>query len=135
MRSKFERRVAAELTTLGVKYEYETYVFTYASPIQGSCVSCGGTNLFTFKSYTPDFYLPSQDRIIETKGKWTADDRKKMRLVIEQFPDEKWCMLFMRDNKIHRNSNTRYSDYCTKYGIEFAIYEKEGVPNKWLTKQ
>lgn len=41
------------------------------------------------KSYSPDFYLPEFDVFIEIKGHWWGDDREKMRIVKETYPDRK----------------------------------------------
>lgn len=39
-------------------------------------------------SYTPDFHLPDYDILVEVKGYWWGDDRRKMSLVTEQHPDK-----------------------------------------------
>jgi hypothetical protein len=39
-------------------------------------------------------------------------------------------MLFMANNKISKESKTRYSDFCTVNGIEYAIGEVP--PREWL---
>jgi len=128
MRSKFEVQIAKELDDAGIKYEYEAIQLEYQEPLRknlAQCGECGSTDLVRTGWYTPDFLL-SSGIIIETKGRFTAADRRKMLAVIEAHPKERIVMLFMRDNKIHKNSNTYYSDWCMKHDIEYAI----GHPTK-----
>lgn len=80
-------------------------------------------------TYTPDFYLPASGIFIETKGRFTAADRRKMENVIEGHPDEQFVMLFMRDNKIHKRSQTTYSKWCDDRGIEWSVMEPK---EEWL---
>lgn len=129
-RSKFEGRVAKELDDAGCKYTYETYSYEYDEPLrknQARCLDCGSSSLVRTGWYTPDFFL-SNGTIIESKGRFTAADRRKMIAVQEEHGlDIK--MLFMRDNRIHKTSATFYSDWCMEHGYDFAI----GSPKKeWL---
>ncbi len=131
MRSKFERKIADYLDNKGIKYEYEKYSYEFDEPIRkhkAHCLDCGSSNLRRIGWYTPDFFLDN-GYIIETKGRFTAADRRKMLSVKEGHPKEKFVMLFMRDNKIHKNSETKYSDWCEKNGFDYAI----GLPKEeWL---
>lgn len=67
--------------------------------------------------------------IIETKGKFTSQDRKKMKLVTEQYPWIDIRMLFQRDQPIRKGSKTLYSDWCRKNNIQFAV---KVIPDEWL---
>jgi hypothetical protein len=130
-RSKFEDRVAADLEASGIEYEYEAYSYEYDEPLRknlASCGDCGSRNLLRTGWYTPDFFLES-GVIIETKGRFTAADRRKMVAVKRDHPNIDIKMLFMKDNKIHKNSKTYYSDWCMENGYDFAIGE---VPRSWL---
>jgi hypothetical protein len=124
-RSKFEDKIAAVFDDLGVEYEYEPDQFEYDEPLRknrASCAECGGTDLYRTGWYTPDFRL-TNGLYVETKGRFTAADRRKMLAVIEAHPDDRFVMLFMRDNKIHKNSKTMYSDWCMEHDVDFAIGE------------
>jgi hypothetical protein len=57
-----------------------------------------------------------------------------MALVFEQNPDLDIRFLFMRDNKISKNSKTRYSDWCKKRGIKYAVSEHGHIPDEWLAE-
>lgn len=67
---------------------------------------------------------------IEIKGRFTAQDRKKMSLIIEQHPELDIRMLLAKDNKISKNSRTKYSTWCTKRNIKFHVGTE--VPQEWL---
>jgi len=124
-RSKFEDRVADYLTSKGMSFTYETYSYEYDEPLRKNlarCGDCGSTTLLRTGWYTPDFFL-ANGVIIESKGRFTASDRRKMVAVQESHPDLNIKMLFMRDNKIHKNSTTLYSDWCMQNNYEFAIGE------------
>ena len=122
-RSKFEDKIAEELDDNGVDYEYEPIQLEYHEPLRknlAECGDCGSTNLLRTGWYTPDFVFAT-GLILETKGRFTAADRRKMLAVIDAHPDERIVMLFMRDNKIHKNSTTHYSDWCMQNNIEYAV--------------
>lgn len=133
MRSKFERRLAKKLDEKGVNYEYEKWSYEYDEPVKqrrARCLDCGGTNLVRSAWYTPDFFI-SSGFIVEAKGRFTAADRRKMLAVREFHPElaDKLVMVFMRDNKIHKNSDTTYSMWCEAQGIDYAIDE---FKEEWL---
>lgn len=124
--------MAKILSEKGVKYEYEAYQFPYTEPLRknkASCATCGSNDLVRHGWYTPDFWLPASQIFIETKGRFTAADRRKMLAVIRDNPTDRFVMLFMRDNKIHRQSKTLYSDWCMENNIDFAIGEPK---EEWL---
>jgi len=122
-RSGFEERIAKELDDADIKYTYETRTFTYSEPLRknlATCGDCGSGNLVRKGRYTPDFVLDS-GLIIETKGRFTAADRRKMKAMKEQHPDVNIVMLFMRDNALSRKSKTFYSDWCMENDYDFSI--------------
>ncbi len=146
MRSKFEKKVAQELDNKGVDYEYESISLEYYERVRGGvCDKCGHLKTSKRRSYTPDFVINKGGSeggheetsgdcydaalIIETKGLFTAANRTTMKLVKEWHPDLDIRMVFMRDNKVHKKSDMRYSDWCEKNGIPYAI---GGIPEEWL---
>jgi hypothetical protein len=131
-RSKFEDTVAGWLDAEGITYQYEPWQLEYQEPLRknlAECGDCGSSNLLRTGWYTPDFVLDS-GLIIEAKGRFTAADRRKMLAVIEGHPDERIVMLFMRDNRIHRRSQTYYSDWCMERDIDYDIGQ---LKQEWLT--
>lgn len=129
-RSKFERRLAEQLDEAKIKYEYETTIIEYDLPVHhGFCCDCGSSMVTTQRDYLTDFYLPELALYIEAKGRFTSSDRTKMKTVKEQHPDLDIRMVFMRDNKLNKRSKTKYSDWCEKHGIKYAIGH---IPEDWI---
>jgi hypothetical protein len=114
-RSKFEQKIADQLTKKKIKFLYEPENIKYVMPESKH-------------NYKPDFKLPN-GIYIETKGKWDSDSRKKMALVKEQHPEIDIRILFMRDQPIRKGSSTMYSDVCKKLGYQYAFKE---IPTEWL---
>ena len=118
-RSGLEEKVAEFLTSKGVKFTFETLKVPYVKPE-------------TKHIYTPDFILDN-GIIIETKGRWLLDDRKKHLLIRKQRPDLDIRILFQNANaKISKGSKTSYADFCNKHGIKYAHRE---IPAAWLKER
>lgn len=133
-RSAFEDRVAESLDKASMPFTYETWSYEYDEPLRKNlarCVECGSTTLVRTGWYTPDFFLEN-GVVIESKGRFTAADRRKMLAVRKGHPYLDIKMLFMRDNKIHKRSSTYYSDWCMENNYDFAIGE---VPKAWLNQK
>lgn len=106
-RSKFEERLSKHLEYLGFKYEPIKVDYTVPE---------------SKHKYTPDFVRGKL--IYELKGRWTASDRKKMKLLVEQHPEYEIYMIFQNPNiKINKGSKTSYADYCDKNGIKWKSYK------------
>jgi hypothetical protein len=107
-------------------YETETYPITLAVP-NSHCEDCGSKNIGRDTVYTPDFFFP--EWIIEAKGKFTSRDRKRVLALMQEWGETgiRFGMLFMRDNKLSKSSKTRYSEWCEKNGIPYAVgwFKKE----------
>ena len=118
-RSGFEHKVADQLSENKTKFEYETTVIDYIKPQ-------------TNHTYTIDFTLPN-GILIETKGRWVLEDRKKHLLIKKQHPELDIRFVFQSaKTKIRKGSKTTYADYCDKHGILWA--EKE-IPKSWLNEK
>lgn len=114
-RSGFEERVCAKLEDLDVHFEYETMNVHY--------------EVSETRRYTPDVILPN-GIVLELKGRFTANDRKKMLLVIKQHPELDIRMVFQRHtNKLFKGSLTTYSEWCEKNNIKWA---DKVVPLEWI---
>lgn len=119
-RSGLEQLVAQQLNELGVNYTYEELKINYTKPIE-------------YSTYTPDFVLPN-GIIIETKGQFVTSDRKKHKLIKEQFGD-KYDIRFVFSNcnqKIGKKSNTTYADWCNRFGFKYA---QEKIPQEWIKER
>ena len=128
--SKFEARIAKQLTAIGISYEYEQRSLDYLLPITKSkCGDCGSTEVFGERTYTPDFYLPVYDIWLEIKGHFKPHDRKIIQLIKKQY-DIDLRMVFLFNNRVTRQSENRYSDWCRQRGIPYAL---TWVPEEWLS--
>lgn len=129
-RSKFEERIAGVLTKAKVKFKYEAEFFGYDVTVQGvRCLSCFDKGkIVQHKLYTPDFKF-SKTLFLETKGKFTGKDRKKMQAMKIQHPELDIRMLFMADNKLSKTSKTRYSDWAKANDIPYAVGT---LPPQWI---
>lgn len=106
----------ADLTERGVRFRYEEFKVGYTKPASSH-------------KYTPDFVLPN-GIIVETKGLWDVDDRKKHELIRKQHPKLDIRFVFSRSaSPIRKGSKTTYADVCTKMGITFA---DKVVPQAWI---
>jgi hypothetical protein len=115
-RSGFEHKISEQLEELNIDPMYEQTVIKYTVPERQS-------------KYTVDFTLPN-GILVETKGRWTTEDRKKHLLVKEQHPELDVRILFQSPKtKIRKGSKTSYADFCDKNGIQWA--EKK-IPESWL---
>jgi hypothetical protein len=114
-RSGLEEKVGEQLNKLYGNVEYETEKIKYT--------------INEVRTYTPDFKLPN-GIIIETKGRFTPDDRKKHLLIKEQYPDLDIRFVFSNsNNKIRKGSKTSYADWCDKNGF---LYADKLIPEEWL---
>ena len=113
-KSGLEEKVSDLLCDLGVDYEYESKSFPYT--IQ--------------HLYTPDFILPN-GVILETKGYWRPEDRRKVKQVITENPGIDLRIVFQDPyKKISKKSKTTYSKWCSRYGIKWCAFH--AIPIDWL---
>ena len=116
-RSGFEHRVAQQLTAAKASFDYEPKdeVIEY--------------EVHELRKYLPDFRLNGSGVIVECKGRLTAADRKKLKLVKTQYPKKDIRLLFMYNNKLNPRSKTRYSDWADKHGFPWALKD---IPEDWI---
>ena len=113
-RSGLEERVADLLVELGISYEYETTKIDYTIE----------------HVYTPDFILPN-GVVLETKGFWEPEDRRKIKAVKAQNPDLDLRMVFQAPyNKISKKSKTTYAKWCDRHDIPWTSFHN--IPLEWL---
>lgn len=115
-RSGLEEKIQLDLRSKGVAFEYETVKLAYTVPESAH-------------SYRPDFLLPN-GIIVESKGLFSLEDRKKHLLVKEQHPSLDIRFVFSRSaSPIRKGSKTTYADWCRKNGFLFA---DKLIPPEWL---
>lgn len=115
-RSGLENDFIQELESYNIDPSYESRQFEYTIPESKHI-------------YTPDFPV-SPHIVIETKGRWVLEDRQKMLLVIKQYPDIDFRIVFYNANqKIKKGSKTSYGMWCDKHGIKWA---NKTIPAEWI---
>ena len=115
-RSGLEEKVAASLRARGAAFTYEQHVIRYDVPSRQA-------------RYTPDTVL-ANGIVVETKGRWVAEDRKKLKLVREQHPLLDLRIVFSRSStRISKTSATTYAKIAATLGIPYADGD---IPQAWL---
>jgi len=85
-----------------------------------------------YRVYTPDFQLDN-GIIIETKGKFDSDDRRKHVEVKKQHPELDIRFVFSNANaKLYKGAKSRYCDWCDKNGFQWA---HRVIPEDWLKEK
>jgi len=114
-RSGLEKREQDRLKELGVDYKYESFKIEY--------------EVNEKRKYTPDFLLPN-GIVIETKGRFTATDRKKHLLVKQQHPEYDIRFVFSNSRqKLNKGAKSTYGDWCEKHGF---LYADKQIPQEWI---
>ena len=118
-RSGFEHKVSDQLKENKIKFGYETTVIDYIKPE-------------TKHTYTIDFTLPN-GILVETKGRWVPEDRKKHLLIKKQHPELDIRIVFMSGKtKIRKGSKTTYGMFCDKHDI---LWAEKTIPESWLKEK
>lgn len=127
-RSKFEGKVGAVLPA-GTQYEPKQFKFPISDPGY-RCRMCASREVERTTSYTPDFLLPN-GTWIESKGRLTGSNRRRLVAWKAHFPNETLRLVLMADNWLSKGAKSRYSDWCKKAGFEYCVgYSK--IPKEWF---
>lgn len=122
-KSGLELHVAEQIKICEFPLNYETEILNYIVPERKA-------------KYTPDFIMTKKNgelMYIETKGRWTATDRQKMKHVLASNPGIDIRMIFQNPNqKISKTSKTTYEMYANKLGITHVA--KKDMPAEWLAE-
>ena len=118
VRNEFEANAIRQVFQSGARCTYETVKIPFVIKT----------------SYLGDLVCTKRDNnlmIIETKGEFDQDDRKKHRLIKEQHPDWDIRFLFYNANKkIGKRQNSKtYGEWATYYGFKWA---HKRIPKEWL---
>jgi len=117
-RSGLELKVADYLKEQKCKYKYEALKIEWED--------------LTYRTYTPDFVLYN-GIIIETKGMFTAADRKKHLAIKKQHPELDIRFVFENSKrKLRKGAKSTYGQWCIKYG--FRYYDRI-IPEDWLKEK
>ena len=120
-KSGLELSVSEQIKNTEYPLNYEIEIIHYIVPER-------------YAKYTPDFVFTKKNgelMFIETKGRWTATDRLKMKHVLTSNPGVDIRMVFQNPNqKISKASATTYEIYANKLGIKHVA--KKDIPAEWL---
>ena len=117
-RSGLEKKLADELKVLKVKFSYESLKIEWED--------------LAYRTYTPDFVL-GNGIIIESKGMFTAADRRKHLAIKRQHP--KLDIRFVFENsrrKLRKGAKSTYGEWCYKYGL---LYSNRVIPEDWVKEK
>jgi hypothetical protein len=116
-RSGLEATVQADLEEASIDAEYESIKIEWED--------------LCYRRYTPDFLLPN-GIIIETKGLFTTEDRRKHILVKKQHPNLDIRFVFSSSKrKLSKQSKTTYAEWCIKQDF---LYADKKIPEDWLVE-
>lgn len=117
-RSGLEEKVGNQLKKAGVKAKYEPFQIEYEQPAKK-------------RKYTPDFVLPN-GIIIETKGRFTTQDRQKHLYIKKCLPDLDIRFVFQNSRtKLYKGAKSSYGDWCTKHNFKFT---DKLIAEEWLNE-
>lgn len=75
-RSAWEANIARYYNFVGTEWQFEPKTFIFQNITRGSV------------SYTPDFYLPREDKWVEVKGWMDGKSKTKLKRFKQQYPEE-----------------------------------------------
>ena len=117
-RSGLELKVAQDLDEQGVEYLYEKVKIEWED--------------LAYRTYTPDFVL-NNGIIIETKGMFTAADRRKHLAIKKQHPKLDIRFVFESSKrKLRKGAKSTYAEWCVKYNF---LYYDRIIPEDWLKEK
>lgn len=121
-RSQYERKIREQLEALRIPFEYEGRTYKLRVDVPGEyCKDCYSKRIARYTSYTPDWFFPETDVVMESKGKFDARARKVALAMQGQYPEVDYRILLQRDNWLSSKKHQRYSDWLRKNEIPFAV--------------
>lgn len=121
LKSGLEKVVYDFLCKQKIKFTYEGTRIDFQQPAQK-------------RYYKPDFPIDNSF-IVETKGQFVTADRKKHKIIKEQYPELDIRFIFSNaKTKIGKKSKTTYGKWCELYGFKYHCVRtsKEPFPKEWL---
>lgn len=117
-RSGLEDTLAQQLKDAKIKAEYETVKIEWED--------------LMYRTYTPDFVLPN-GVIVESKGLFKAEDRRKHLKIKEQHPDLDIRFVFSNSrSKLSKGAKSSYADWCIKHKFPYA---DKTIPEEWMKEK
>ena len=115
----------------GLEVKLSEYLKLHKVKFQYECMKIEWEDL-AYRTYTPDFVLDN-GIIIETKGMFTAADRRKHLAIQKQHPHLNIRFVFENSRrKLRKGAKSSYGEWCDKYG--FRCYDRI-IPEDWLKEK
>ena len=111
-KSKFEAGFAEGLHKKKIRFNYETISIDYE-------ITC---------TYRPDFIL--DNFIVETKGYFSKEDRRKHLAIKKKRPDLdiRFCFQNSRTKLSKAKNSISYAAWCTRHGFQYC---DKFIPDDW----
>ena len=117
-RSGLELKVSQYLDNKKIVFKYEAIKIEWED--------------LAYRTYTPDFVLPN-NIIIEVKGRFITQDRRKHREIKRQHPHLDIRFVFENSKrKLYKGAKTTYKEWCERYGF---LYYDRIIPESWLKEK
>ena len=117
-RSGLEIKVKDYLRERKVRFKYETLKIEWED--------------LMYRTYTPDFIL-SNGLIIEVKGRFTSDDRRKHLAIKKQHPNLDIRFVFESSKrKLSKGAKSTYASWCERHKF---MYADRVIPEDWLKEK
>lgn len=117
-RSGLEKETASYLSTRQRSVKYEQIKIEYED--------------LRYRTYTPDFELDN-GIIIETKGLFDSEDRRKHVAIKQQHPELNIRFVFSNASaKLYKGSKSRYYEWCEKNDF---LWAHRIIPEAWLKEK
>lgn len=114
----------------GLEIKIKDYLKENKIPVKYERVKIEWEDLM-YRTYTPDFILPN-GIIIEVKGRFTSDDRRKHLAVKKQHTTLDIRFVFESSRrKLSKGAKTTYGQWCDKHGF---MYADRVIPQEWLSE-
>jgi hypothetical protein len=115
----------------GLEVKVTEYLKEHKIPVKYEAIKIEWEDLM-YRTYTPDFVLPN-GIIIETKGRFTSDDRRKHKLIKKQHPDLDIRFVFTNSKaKLSKGAKTTYAIWCERNNF---LYADRIPPLQWLKER
>jgi len=141
-RSGLEETIGADVKSRGIGAVYEAAPITYTKPETRHRYTGDwflrrdrGEVTYDFSS-NPNWYADEafwRDHfLVESKGMFSAEDRKKHLLIQAQYPSSDIRFVFSRSKSpLRKGAKSTYGEWCEKHGFIFA---DRLIPDDWFTE-
>ena len=131
LRSPKKRRSSSRRYRSGLESDIADYLKDKQNQVRYERLKIEWEDL-RYRTYTPDFILDN-GIIIETKGIFDTEDRRKHLAIREQYPELDIRFVFSNSKaKLYKGAKSRYCEWCDKH--EFK-WEHRIIPEAWLKEK